>query len=136
MPPSCRPSITRPDALAIRGDRRRFDRRVREVDFRAAVRGLIDVRVGLQFVRSEISRGGRINWLGEGQLEPVRFGPHLVNLERGLCRVQSSRSSAYGLLPRLPQPRLVPPMNIAPVGDISSVSVPEPKPSRNGKHAP
>ena len=43
---------------------------------------------------------------------------------------------ANGLVPREPQPRLVPPTKSEPSGPKRTGTMPEPKPWRNGKQAP
>ena len=57
----------------------------RLIDDRAAVVGAVNVGVGAHAVGGGISGGDGIDLVGEGQLEAVRLGAHLVYLERHLA---------------------------------------------------
>ena len=66
-----------------------------------------------------VSNPNRISWTSKGTLP-----------------VQTRRSIENGLLPREPQPRLVPPAKSEPSLPKRTGTTPEPKPCLNGKHAP
>src|SRR5262245_30822641 len=62
--------------------------------------------------------------------------PRISWTSNGTLPVQTSRSMANGLVPREGQPGLVPPTNSEPSLPKRTGTQPEPKPCRNGKHAP
>src|SRR3569623_4666 len=67
-----------------------LDRRVRAIDFGAAVACLVDISVGLKRVTIRVFCGGLVNRLGEREFEAIGLRVHLMNFEWDLVRPNQS----------------------------------------------
>ena len=74
------------NALVISSHRGGGDLGRHVIHFRAAVVGLQDVGPCLHRITGHVTGGLGIDLVGEGQLEAVGLGAHLVNFERHLAR--------------------------------------------------
>src|SRR6516225_2257362 len=67
--------------LLVGGERYLVHRRLRLIDLGTAVIGPVDVSKSLYLVRRDFSSRASIDFLREGQLEPIGLGPHFLDLE-------------------------------------------------------